>query len=502
MKRFWLTEPKRFLSLLLAVLMTGVFTACAESKNSSEETTNTPDPSAVETVPEETEKLYLDNLPETMDFGGAQIRFLSAEEKISIELTEDDDTGDVVNDAYWKRTEALEGRMNVDIFLAEQVGYLALTTTAQQSITANSDDYDVICGHTRYNIALAASNYMMNLNNHGFDEYIDITQPYWSDLYIDNVNYQDNLYWLAGDMTHNFISMIYSMFVNSTVWNNHYMDENIYDIVLEGNWTLDTLNKYAEGTYRDNNGDGAYDNGDSYGIVMQKGHILNGMTFAAGIEYTSIDADDNYSVALNSEHTVDTFSALHNLFYATTYGRMLANDEFDGTCVNMFTEDRLLFCPNTFSFASNEKIREMESDFYIIPFPKFDDTQENYRVNQYDGVPIYGVPTTLALDKIPMVASVLEAMCSMTSKMVIPVYYDVALKNKYSRDQTTAQMIDLIHDSITADFCFCWGDTVGGLVNFFYDNIHSQEIASALKRMDKIWDKTLQLLIEQLDQTE
>lgn len=502
MKKFWFAEPKRFLSLLLAVLMTGAFTACAEGENSGDETTNTADPSAVETTPEETEKLYLDNLPEAMDFGGAQIRFLSAEETVSIELTEEDDTGDVVNDAYWKRTEALEGRMGVEIILAEQVGYGSLTATATQSITANSDDYDIICGHTRFNIALAASNYMMNLNQNGFNQYIDISQPYWSDLYINNVNYQDNLYWLAGDMTHNFIAMIYGMFVNSSVWNNHYTGESIYDIVLEGNWTLDTLNQYAEGTYLDNNGDGAYDDGDSYGVIMQKGHVLNGMTFAAGIEYTSVDADGNYSVSLNSEHTVDAFAALHNLFYATAYGRMLENSAFDTTCVTMFTEDRLLFCPNTFGFAGNEKIRDMESDFYIIPLPKFDDTQENYRVNQYDGVPIYGIPTTLAIDKIPMIASVLEAMCSMTSKMVIPAYYDVALKNKYSRDMTTAQMIDLIHDSITADFCFYWGDSVGGLMNFFYDNIQNEEIASALKRSDKVWNKTLDMLIKKLDQTE
>jgi hypothetical protein len=300
-------------------------------------------------------------------------------------------------------------------------------------------------------------------------------------------------------MTHSFIAFIYATFVNATVWNNHYSGENIYDIVLEGNWTLDTLNNYADGTYIDNNGDGAYDDGDSYGIIMQKGHVLNGMVCAADVRYTEIDADGNYKIALNSEHTVDAYTALHTLFYSTPYGRMLENSAFDGTCVPMFTEDRLLFCPNTFGFASNEKIREMESDFYIIPLPKFDAEQENYRVNQYDGVPIYGVPTTVNPDNIPMLASVLEAMCSMTSDIVIPAYYDVALKNKYSRDQTTAQMIDLIHDSITADFCFAWGDSCGGLMGFFYENIQNPEVASTLKRAEKSWNKLLEKLLTSLD---
>ncbi|MBO5126339.1 MAG: hypothetical protein J6D10_02070, partial [Clostridia bacterium] len=235
------------------------------------------------------------------------------------------------------------------------------------------------------------------------------------------------------------------------------------------------------------------------GVIMQQGHVLNGMVFAADIQYTGIDADGNYTAALNSEHTVDAFNKLHTLFYSTDYGRMLENAAFDTTCVEMFTGDRLLFCPNTFGFTSNEKIRDMESDFYVIPLPKYDDTQENYRVNQYDGVPIYGAPTTIAEDKIPMIASVLEAMCSMTSDMVIPVYYDMALKNKYSRDQTTAQMIDLIHDSITADFCFYWGDSLVGMMGFFYENIQNAEIASKLKSMEKAWNKALGRLLDKLE---
>jgi len=498
MKHF---EAKKLLSLILASLMVSASLAgCADT--GTEETEAAQDPSAVESVPEETEKPYLDNLPEKMDFGGAEVRFLSANETTSIELTEEDDTGDIVNDAYWKRNEALANRTNAKVVLASQVGYDNFNSTANQSITAGSDDYDIFCAHTRFNINLALTKSIMNFNKHGFTDYIDITQPYWSELYISNVNYKDNLYWLAGDMTHKFIGYIYATFVNATVWNNHYPDENIYDIVLEGNWSLDTLNHYAENIYIDENGNGEYDNDDSYGVVMQKGHVINGMLCSADVRYTSIDGEGNYSIALNSEHTVDAYTALHTLFYKTSYGRMLGNEEYSAVGTTMFTDDRLLFFPNIFEQSSNEYVRNMESDFYIIPLPKYSNEQEDYRVNQYDGVPIYGVPTTVNTDNIPMIASVLEAMCSMTSDIVMPAYYDVALKNKYSRDQTTAQMIDLIHDSITADFCFCWGDSLGGLMGLFYQTIENEEIASTLKRGQKSWDKQLDKLLQKLEDIE
>ena len=160
------TEFKKILCLLLASLMVGsALVGCAENASEAE-SENTADPSAVESVAEETEKPYLDNLPEKMDFGGTEIRFLSATETVSIELTEEDDTGDVVNDAYWKRNEALEGRTNVDIILANQVGYDAFNSTATQSITAGSDDYDLFCGHTRSLQLRCISPYAVNMLMH------------------------------------------------------------------------------------------------------------------------------------------------------------------------------------------------------------------------------------------------------------------------------------------------------------------------------------------------
>lgn len=489
---------KRTIAFLLIFAMLLSLAACSdagtEEKNANASADAAGSAAEAETEPE-TEKPFLDNLPDDLDWNGAEIRFLSAIESKSIALQEEDEVGELVADAYWKRNEALSGRLNITIAEPVVTGFDNFNAAAKQSVTAGSDDYDIFCGHTRFNISLAANHNLLNLKD---AEYLDLSQKYWSTLYTQNVNYKDNLFWLAGDMTHSFISYLYAMFVNSSLWNDLYTGENIYDIVLEGNWNLDTLAHYAESCYIDLNGNGAKDDNDSYGVIMQQGHVLNGMFFAAGTQYTSIDEAGNYTIILNNEHTVDVFNKLHTLFYSTDYGRMLENSAFDGTCVEMFVSDRLLFCPNTFAFAENEKVRDMESDFFIVPLPKYDEKQEDYRVNQYDGVPIYGIPVTSPVDHFDMVTSVLEAMCSMTSKSVIPVYYDMALKNKYSRDQTTAIMIDLVHDSITADFSFCWGDTIGGIMSVFYENIPNESIESKLKAQEKAWNKQMNKLLDKL----
>ena len=195
----------RLICFILSGLLSLSALACANGGNEAEETGTAASPTAgtVDAEPEETEKPYLDNLPETMDLDGYEFRFLTAEETDSVELN-DDNTGTpldaTISDAYWRRNEALAGRLNASMILCEKTGYGNFSATATQSVTAGSDDYDVFCGHTRFNVALAASGIVMKLNENGFMDTIDLDAPYWSQLYIENINYKDNIYWLSGEI--------------------------------------------------------------------------------------------------------------------------------------------------------------------------------------------------------------------------------------------------------------------------------------------------------------
>ena len=257
------------------------------------------------------------------------------------------------------------------------------------------------------------------------------------------------------------------------------------------------MDEIAQNVYRDVNANGQRDAKDVYGAIMQKGHHLNGMIIASGVQYTGIDGEGNYSIILNNEHTIDVYTKLHNMFFKSLYGICFENNDYPGMAPTMLSEDRVLFCPHTLEMVENGLIRNMESDYRIIPLPKYDTEQENYIVNQYDGVAIYGLPTSTPKNKVEMIAAILEATCSMTHKIVIPVYYDIALKNKYSRDPETAQMIDLIHSCITADFCFNW--SISGIQGIIYSNCTSPQIASILARNQRAWDKGLEKVVKKLD---
>ena len=198
----------RLTALLLAAALSLALISCGGDKTSPG---GESDSGATEAVAETTDP-YSDDLPEGLDFDGTEIRFLSAVEKTCIAIGEDDDLGDIVNAALWQRNLDLENRLNVKMVLVRTTGFGDFNKAATESIAAGSDDYEVLCGHTRFNTSVAAEKMLLNLND---VEYLDFTKPYWSELYTSNVNYKDNYYWAAGDITTSFIRYIYAVFVNS-----------------------------------------------------------------------------------------------------------------------------------------------------------------------------------------------------------------------------------------------------------------------------------------------
>ena len=45
----------------------------------------------------------------------------------------------------------------------------------------------------------------------------------------------------------------------------------------------------------------------------------------------------------------------------------------------------------------------------------------------------------------------------------MPAYYEVALKRQYARDDVSAQMIDLIHDTSMTDFGYVYNYSIGSV---------------------------------------
>jgi len=92
---------------------------------------------------------------------------------------------------------------------------------------------------------------------------------------------------------------------------------------------------------------------------------------------------------------------------------------------------------------------------------------------------------------------VLEGLTFESWKNVRPVYYDIVLKHKYSSDDVTGQMIDLMFENITCEFMYMYNKVFGG--NPTYDLGRTENFTSSMETKRVAWQTKLDKFIETLE---
>lgn len=122
----------------------------------------------------------------------------------------------------------------------------------------------------------------------------------------------------------------------------------------------------------------------------------------------------------------------------------------------MFSNNRALF--RTCALIGVEEQRSAELSFGILPYPKFDEAQEEY--NNFVstlGVPGVCIPSTVT-DK-ERTGAIIDAMASEAVNTIRYAYYDQTLYNRLVRDEESYEMLNLIFDTRTYDLghIYDWG---------------------------------------------
>ena len=146
-------------------------------------------------------------------------------------------------------------------------------------------------------------------------------------------------------------------------------------------------------------------------------------------------------------------------------------------------------------------LRDMESDFGVLPYPKYNPEDENYR-NRNFGSSYFAIPITAK--NLEMSAVVLEAQNFYSYRDVRPTYYETILKDKVARDQETAEMLDLVIDTCYIDPFFVYGTNLSYVADKPFNLIVSKSdtYASEMQRLEKPVSKQLDKLIEAIQPTE
>ena len=138
-----------------------------------------------------------------------------------------------------------------------------------------------------------------------------------------------------------------------------------------------------------------------------------------------------------------------HLYYNTAGGSyILPHEDADHeqeTMRGMFAEGFSAMATLRFIELENSVMRNTDQEYGVIPMPKFDENQEDYRTLLHDQFSVVAIPTTVKDERLDMVSAVIEAMASASYKIVKPVYYEETLRTKIAQDPQSAAMMDTLY---------------------------------------------------------
>ena len=162
-----------------------------------------------------------------------------------------------------------------------------------------------------------------------------------------------------------------------------------------------------------------------------------------------------------------------------------------------FMEDRALFFCEV--LATIIGFRSMDSDFGILPLPKYNAEQKDYVtfVNpaaSLVGVPIYQMSQSSARRS----GVILEAMAYYGHEMIMPEFYEKAIKGKATRDTDSIEMLDIIFTNRMYDLGLIndWGGLASGYNNLVFNN--KNDYAKQFKTASKAADKKLKQFLSKI----
>jgi hypothetical protein len=249
---------------------------------------------------------------------------------------------------------------------------------------------------------------------------------------------------------------------------------------------MDKMIEMSKLANKDLDGDGTMGPFDQYGYGGSDWDLY-GVMVSTGFQLITKDETDLPAYVGIDETGVNMFLKLMSLFgdktqclragdYTNLYpGNTIWWDFMD---VN-FVQSRMMFYNK--NMGDVKGFRGIEADFGILPFPKFDETQTEY-YSPISEASALTVPVTAPdLEKVGIIT---DALCAESKYTLIPAYYDIQLKTKFSRDDESSKMLDFIFAARKYDFVliYNWGNADAAMRDLMLNN--KTDIVSALEKIE------------------
>ena len=437
-------------------------------------------------------------LPE-LDFGGEEVTILVCNYGgyMGSELMVEEVTGDIVGDALYNRTLAVEQRLNVNLTVEPvEFGWNdrdeKWMNRVRTSIMANDSAFEILHGEGYLSPTFVSEGLFLDLSDY---DYIDIEKKWWNKNYSDNAAIDGSYYFVTGDISLELIKNMFCFFVNNDLYSTMNLQDNLYQLVYDGKWTLDKAAEIAYGCYADLNGDTVVDADDRHGLLLYGQNQLTGFMKSNDVSIIEKDGGE-FEFSFGNAHVADVVERLcrfawesDGIFYTNT----LEDSKSDETVLQSpFRNGNILMSGGWLRHA--DTYRDLDFRYGVLPYPKWDEAAD-YQTTVLTAYTTFGIPADCKNPE--RAAAVLEAMAQESYKNVTPAYFETTLKVKYASDDDTVKMFDIIRDGISFDFGYINTGALGGISDNFRNAIRNNNSGwmSMVERIRKVTETKLETLL-------
>lgn len=397
--------------------------------------------------------------------------------------------GSVINVAVDSRNAYIEEKYGIRLEVVESS---RPATDIVTYITADTDDYDLVCDAVYYMVPQVVSNYFYSLN-----DLLELDRPWWDQNANTYLTLSDKVFFVAGDALFTDDMHTAGVIFNKDLYVIQYEPQygSLYEMVDEGKWTYDVMFEMARAFARPND-DGNWGDVDAYYGIVTDGYTgATMLTNGSGTVTASKDEQGNISLNVVSQRSVDAFSKVYDVLSdqtVSTYAERLKGnypDSYFGEITNMFLNGHALFQVAYLSTLVDMKNSAVEdrADPGVLPIPKFEAAQEDYYcgVNAYQS-DVLGIPINVS-DNLEATCYLLELLGYYSGKdsqfgneSVSSAFYETTLKLQSVTQDDDSRMIDLITSSRIYDLggIFNWGGRLIGIYSSCLYNNQNQLVSN------------------------
>jgi len=389
---------------------------------------------------------------EATDFGGETITFLTYNNtdvrNSTMDIAAEEQNGDVLNYAIFTRNTLVEEKFNVDLVHSEQKNTASVLTS---SVLSGDGAYDVSLLQSQTNFQIGLQGILLNMNEM---PHIDLNKAWWNSQVAADMEILGVNYFYISDMNLDTWMQSYVVYFNKKLAAD-YEVENLYNTVRNGKWTIEKLDEITRTIYSDLNGNTEYDENDLYGLSSCS-ICIDCFWASSGITFVGKNDKGELELTIGDDF-YDIYDQISELLQAP---EMLYTDRPDykrNRAIydrGAFKEDRALFFIEGLCIAESD-LRDMQTDFGIIPMPKHSEEQDTYITYSHSvHNSSISLPITLTEDRMDMVCMVLEDIAYYSMEHVRPAYYEKVLSGKIARDDDSIDMLEIITQNISYDLGF------------------------------------------------